>query len=370
MKAIAVFPATRTIDLIRAPVPEITSPTQVKARIVDVGICGTDKEIVSFLYGTPPAGSDHLIIGHESLGEVVEVGQSVSKVKVGQLVVIMVRRPCPDPNCVACRSGRQDFCYTGDYRERGIKEENGFMTEYVVDDERYFFVVPKELRQIGVLTEPLTIAEKALIQILEIQKRLPWACTLHPGSTVPYCRTALMLGAGPVGLLGCMAFIVAGFKAIVYSLESEKSDRAEIARQIGAEYMSSENHSPEELAARLDSIDVVYEATGAAPVAFQVLEHLGTNGIFVFTGVPGRKYPVQLDSGTLMRNMVLKNQAVLGTVNAGAEAHDAAIRDLKAFMQRWPDIVPKVISHRYKPEQFREPLLGKVSAIKQVISFE
>src|SRR5947207_7653128 len=119
MKAVAVFPGTREVRVIEHEAPRITEPDQVKLRILDIGVCGTDKEICAFEYGTPPDGSDYLVIGHESLGEVVEVGNGVSRVKIGDLVVPMVRRPCPHKSCLACRSGRQDFCYTGDFTERG-----------------------------------------------------------------------------------------------------------------------------------------------------------------------------------------------------------------------------------------------------------
>src|SRR5262249_39663440 len=112
--------------------PSIASPTEVKLRMLEVGICGTDREICRFDYGAPPPGSDHLVIGHESLGEVVETGPGVSRVKKGDLVVTMVRRPCGRPECLACRAGRQDFCYTGAFTERGINGAHGFMTEFVV----------------------------------------------------------------------------------------------------------------------------------------------------------------------------------------------------------------------------------------------
>src|SRR5438270_8400738 len=119
MKAVAVFPDKKEVRVIDHPEPPIQTPTQVKMRMLDVGICGTDKEIVSFQYGTPPDGSPYLVIGHESLGEVVESGSP--EFKVGDLVIPTVRRPCDHPECIACRSGRQDFCYTGDFTERGIK---------------------------------------------------------------------------------------------------------------------------------------------------------------------------------------------------------------------------------------------------------
>src|SRR5574341_1620551 len=146
MKAIAVTPKDRQVTLINHEAPRLSAPTDVKLRMLEAGVCGTDREICAFDYGTPPTGSDHLVIGHESLGEVVEVGPGVARVKVGDLVVPMVRRPCPHDYCVACRVGRQDFCFTGDFAERGIKDRHGFMTELVVDDQEYMNVVPRALR--------------------------------------------------------------------------------------------------------------------------------------------------------------------------------------------------------------------------------
>src|SRR2546425_9446729 len=164
MRAIAVPPGKKEVSIINRLEPEISSPFDVKLRMLEAGVCGTDKEICAFEYGTPPTGSEQLVIGHESLGEVVEVGPNVTRVKPGDLVVPMVRRPCPHDYCPACRSDRQDFCFTGDFRERGIKEAHGFMTEIVMDDEKYMNPVPKNLREVAVLVEPLTIAEKALAQ--------------------------------------------------------------------------------------------------------------------------------------------------------------------------------------------------------------
>src|SRR5262245_48866997 len=115
MRAVAVHPKTRSVHLVDHPEPRIERPTDVKVRILEVGVCGTDREICAFEYGTPPAGSDYLVIGHESLGEVVEVGTKVTRVKKGDLVVPMVRRPCTIDTCRACRSERQDFCYTGEF---------------------------------------------------------------------------------------------------------------------------------------------------------------------------------------------------------------------------------------------------------------
>jgi threonine dehydrogenase-like Zn-dependent dehydrogenase len=368
MKAIAVAPNARQVALINHEAPELAAPTDVKLRMLEVGVCGTDREICTFQYGTPPNGSAHLVIGHESLGEVIAVGPAVSKVRVGDLVVPMVRRPCEHADCLACRAGRQDFCYTGDFSERGIKMAHGFMTEYVVDDEKYMNVVPSQLRDVAILVEPLTIAEKALAQIWQVQQRLPWTCPVQPGKARGHCHTAIVLGAGPVGLLGAMALAAADFDVYVYSRETAPNPKSQLVEAIGGHYVSAQTDSIQQLADRVGNIDVVYEATGASGVSFELLKVLGTNGIFVFTGVPGRKAPIEVDTDLLMRDLVLKNQMVFGTVNAGRETFEDAIRDLAVFMGRWPDAVRSLITGRFPIESYRDLLLGPAAGIKNVIA--
>jgi glucose 1-dehydrogenase len=368
MKAIAVVPEGRKVELIDHDEPRISAPTEVKLRMLEVGVCGTDREICAFQYGTPPNGSGHLVIGHESLGEVVEVGSEVSRVKVGDIVVTMVRRPCDHDDCLACRSDRQDFCYTGDFAERGIKTAHGFMTEFVVDDQKYMNVVPRKLRDVAILVEPLTIAEKALTQIWQVQQRLPWDCPHVGEKGRGHCHTAVVLGAGPVGLLGAMALAAVDFDVYVYSREAAPNPKSQIVDAIGGHYVSALDTSVQQLADRVGNIDVVYEATGASSISFEVLKVLGTNGVFVFTGVPGRKAPIEVDTDLIMRDLVLKNQVVFGTVNAGRGTFEDAIRDLGVFMERWPDTVRALITGRYPIEAHRELLLGQAAGIKNVIT--
>jgi glucose 1-dehydrogenase len=289
---------------------------------------------------------------------VVELGSGVSRVKKGDLVVTMVRRPCPHAACVPCRAGRQDFCSTGDFTERGIRGAHGFMTESVVDDEQYMNVIPAGLREIGVLVEPLTIAEKAILQLWQIQRRMPW------GETGPD-RRAVVLGAGPVGLLGAMALVTAGFQTTVYSRSS--GPIAPLVESFGAHYLPAETVSLDEIAERAGPVDVIYEATGASRLAFDALKTLGVNGVFIFTGVPGRKGPIQVDTDALMRDLVLKNQIVYGTVNAGRDAFEAAIKDLTEFQKRWPGAVKSLITGRYPMEGYHDLLTAAPTGIKNVI---
>lgn len=368
MKAVAVFPNSRELRIIEHEEPRITRPTEVKLRILEVGICGTDREISSFAYGTPPPGCDYLIIGHESLGEVIEVGSQVSTLKEGDLVVTMVRRPCPHAECRPCRTGHQDFCVTEDYTERGIKGRHGFMAEYVVDDAEYMCLVPPEMREIAVLVEPTSIAAKALFQTAAILRRLAWFDPSELGTVGPRPYRAVVLGAGAVGLLGAMALRNIGFETYVYDHTPAPNPKSQVVESFGATYVSEQDLSA--FAHLLGQVELVYEATGASQLAFRAMRVLGHNSIFIFTGIPALGATSHVDTDAIMRNAVLKNQVIFGTVNAGKDGFEAAVRALDSAMHRWPAAVRSIITSRYPLDAYRDLLLGKPGGIKNVLSFE
>jgi threonine dehydrogenase-like Zn-dependent dehydrogenase len=370
MRAVGVIPHKREVDIMSHAVPSIASPNEVKIRTIEVGVCGTDREICSFAYGTPPGDSDYLVLGHEALGEVVEVGPGISQFKPGDLVVPTVRRPCPHHHCSPCRADRQDFCFTGDFTERGIKMTHGFMTEFFVEEEKHLNLVPRELREVAVLVEPLTVAEKALAQVWQVQQRLPWEDPGAPREKRGLGKTAVVLGAGPVGILGAMMLLANGFKTFVYSRSPAPNPKSNLVDSIGAKYISSQTVPVEQFAEQVGNIDLVYEAVGVAQIAFDVLKVMGLNGIFVFTGIPPHKPAIPIEADSLMRHMVLKNQIAVGTVNADRPAFEGAIRDLSLFNQRWPAALRALITGRYPMEAYRELLLGKSAGIKNVVTLE
>jgi glucose 1-dehydrogenase len=366
MKAVAVNPSQREVRLIDQPSPQLAADDQLLIRSLEVGICGTDREICSFVYGTPPEGSEYLVLGHESIGEIVEVGASVAGFRPGDLVVPTVRRACPHQACHPCRSGRQDFCLSDDFTERGIKMEHGFLTEYYLEEEKNLNFVPPELREVGVLAEPLTVTEKALVQIWQVQQRLPWTLSKDPAKPGEGLR-AVVLGAGPVGILAAMAFISRGFETWVYSRSLKPNRKAELVESLGATYISTQTETPRQLAERVGRVDLVYEAVGHGKVAFDVLNILGLNGIYVFTGIPAPKPAIDFEADNLMRSMVLKNQVALGTVNAAPAEFQAAVKDVAAFYTKWPEQVRALITGRYPIDSYRELLLDEPTGIKNVI---
>ena len=371
MRAVGVFQGRKEVRLVEHSAPKIIADDEVMVRSLEVGICGTDKEICTFVYGAPPAGFEYLVIGHESLGVVEEVGANVGGLTAGDLVAPSVRRPCTDVNCQPCRAELQDFCATGKFTERGINQRHGFMTEFYVEHEQFLNLVPPHLRDVGVLVEPLTVAEKGLAQAWTTQKRFPWidkkAPLVQPGKGL----NAVVLGAGPIGILGAMLLVINGFKTYVYSRSQKPNPKAALVESFGAEYISCEVEPVSAFAKRVGNIDLVYEALGVGKFAFEVMQALGQNGIFVFTGIPFPSPPIEVEVDTIMRNIVLKNQAIVGTVNADRAAFQNAIRDLGVFKQRWPDALKSLITGRFTIDSYRELLLGDKdrSSIKNVITF-
>jgi threonine dehydrogenase-like Zn-dependent dehydrogenase len=369
MKAVAVFPASREVRLIDQEEPRIRRPDQARVRILDVGVCGTDKEICTFAYGTPPTGADHLVIGHEALGEVLEVGDEVRGLRAGDLVVPTVRRPCSSPGCRPCRAGHQDFCESGGFTERGIRGAHGYLTEMVVEEARYLSRVPSQLREVGVLVEPLTIAEKAAHQLLGLmQRRPPWVDPAAGEQGLGRGLQALVVGAGPVGLLGAMVLRQTEFGTFIYSREEEPDPRVHVAQAMGAAYISSRAVPTDRLAARMGPIDLVYEAAGHSRLAMEVLRALGPNGVYVLTGVPSVETLVEADPAAILRDIVLKNQVVLGTVNAGSDAFASAVADLEGFDHRWPSAVRPLVGQRTPMEDAVPRILDRPAGIKTVIA--
>jgi threonine dehydrogenase-like Zn-dependent dehydrogenase/kynurenine formamidase len=357
MRAVVVVPHEKSVRLVERSAPQHPRASEVLLRTVEVGICGTDREISSFEYGTPPPGATELVLGHEALAEVVEVGPDVTGIRPGDLVVPTVRRPCKNQRCIPCRQGRQDFCITGEFSERGIVRADGFLCEYSIEDERFLVPVPRVLEEVAVLVEPLTIAAKAADVFKTIHSRF--------GFDIPRLR-GLVLGAGPVGLLGAMVFQAQGIETHVFSREAEDGDRAKLVRSFGANYISAGRTPLDRLSERVGAIDVIYEAVGVPEVAFGALDPLSANGVLILTGVPAQRGAISTDLSRWMRDIVLKNQVIFGTVNAGRSDYEDAVRRLEQFMVLFPQAVLSLLN-RIAIDQAPD-VLSRGRGIKDVVT--
>jgi threonine dehydrogenase-like Zn-dependent dehydrogenase len=359
MKALAIFPTAKSIEIISIPEPRLESPNDVLIRPFEVGICGTDRDIVRFEFGTPPPGLDYLVLGHEMLGEVVEVGKNVRDFRPGDLVVPTVRRPCSDSSCVPCQTDQSDMCFTGNFSERGIRSASGYMTEFIVESPAFLTKIPEELRSVGVLVEPLTLTEKALKELEEVQKRLPWECPPGTKGGKYGCRSALVLGAGPVGFLAAISFVKLGMKTYLVSRNNPDDPKIRVLEKAGIHYFCSKTNSPRDLASTIGNIDLIFEAAGSSELSFEYLSILGINGIYLMTGVPGPGNQVTIDGDTLMRRLVLNNQVIVGVVNANIDAFRRAVRSLAVLCEKYSDAMQAMITARAPLENYPSYLMNK-----------
>jgi threonine dehydrogenase-like Zn-dependent dehydrogenase len=357
MQAVTVVPG-QSGSLRLRDIPDVQpGEGQAVVRVLQAGLCGTDAEITAGLYGEAPPGSPYLVLGHENLGT-VESAPAGSAVAPGDLVVSTVRRPCPEA-CLPCRSGENDMCLTGHYRERGIQALHGFMSQRYAEDPGCLIRVPPRLRPVAVLVEPMTVAQKALEQTFRIQGRMSWAP-----------RQAVVLGAGPVGILAAAAMRLRGLEVTVVSREAEGSARDALLREAGIGYLSTRDTPIESLPGRLGTIDLVFEATGAAAVIAPAVRIVGRDGVCVLASVTevGRKW--EMDLGAWNRQMVLGNCLVFGTVNAARRHFEGAVRDLETAEQRLPGWMGRLITRRLPFTEAARALVREPSDIKTILDFE
>jgi threonine dehydrogenase-like Zn-dependent dehydrogenase len=366
MKALSIVPGTQSIHLADVPEPSIAAPDEVKLRVVRVGICGTDREEVQGGRADAPAGKAELVIGHEMLGQVVEFGSAVKRVQSGDLAVFTVRRGCGQ--CLPCAMNRPDMCLTGQYRERGIKALDGYETQFVVDKEQYVVRIPRALEKIGVLCEPLSVAEKAIDEAVRLQTaRLPDAPAspdwLHE-------RRCLVAGLGPIGLLAALVLRLRG--ATVYGLDvvDASSTRPQWLNRIGGSYLDGRQVKADQVDDQVGAMDLIFESTGVAALEFNLLDALGPNGLYVLTGIPGGDRPLELDGSELIRQLVLDNQLMVGSVNAARDHYQMAVDDLETSSLLWGDHVEKLITHHFSYTEFQAAFsLNVPEAIKVVIDW-
>src|SRR4051794_30713971 len=331
--AIAIHPGqTNSLHLTEIPRAE-PGPGEMLVRVRQVGICGTDRELIHGSFGAAPAGATSLVLGHEMLGEVAAVGPDVLDFAPGQLVTATVRRP---DGCPACVAGQPDMCQWLQYTERGIAGLHGFMTESVVEDIRWVIAVPHEFAHIGILVEPLSVVEKALRQANLIQRRL--------ASWAP--KTALVLGAGPIGLLGTLLLRSRGMEVVTMARRPAPHTAAEIVVAAGARYASMQETSIQEVAAALPPIDLIFEATGNAAPAFAAMENLGINGVLVL--LSGASGPAELTVPAAAINGGLRggNKVVVGSVNSAREDFELGVEDLARFEPLGPGLPARLIPRR------------------------
>src|SRR5881392_2867670 len=320
MRAIAVHPgkpnSIHLRDVAEPSVADISDGRGVLVEVLRVGVDGTDKEINDAEYGAAPPGDDFLVIGHENFGRVVEVGPNVpDTIRPGGYVVASVRRP---GSSIYGKIGLQDFTTDDVYFERGINLLHGYLTEYYVEDSSFVFPLPGTLREVGVLLEPTTVAEKGINHAYEIQRRLKvW----EP-------RRALILGSGTIGLLMAMSESLRGLELTVASLPQPPYRNSELVEQLGGVYRSTQDSDLRAISEERGPFDLIMDATGFSPIIWQAAEVLGKNGVLVLSSITGGDRRVEIRSDAINQSFVLGNKVMVGTVNASPADFRSGVDDL------------------------------------------
>jgi len=337
MKAIAIYPgkadSAHLADVPEPKLDDVPDGRGVLVKILRVGLDGTDIEINAGEYGAAPPGDDFLVLGHESFGVVEEVGPAVTEVAPGDLVVAVVRRP---GESIYDAIGMADATTDDAYHEHGISLVHGFLTEYYVEAADRLVLIPRELKDIGVLLEPTSVVEKGITQAYEIQRRLKvW----RP-------RRAAVLGAGTIGLLATLALRLRGLDVVTAGLDEPPYLNSELVEELGAHYVSTRHKDLAAIAGGFGPLDIIFEATGFSPLVFDAMQHLGKNGVLILSSVTGGDRKVEVPSDAINLGMVLGNKVVVGTVNANRDHFERGVGDMALAEARFAGWLSKLLTHR------------------------
>jgi threonine dehydrogenase-like Zn-dependent dehydrogenase len=346
VKAITVVPKTAD-SIAYGDVPEPDEAMgSILVEAVAVGICGTDVEIATGKYGWAPPGRDRLVLGHESLGRVLEAPDGAG-VKAGDLVVGIVRRPDPEP-CPSCAVGEWDMCLNGEYTERGIKSLDGYMSERWRIEPGYVTRLDPALGILGVLLEPTTVVTKAWEQVAHMESRAFW----QP-------RTVLVTGAGPIGQLAALLGVQRGYEVHVLD-RMDSGTKPDLVRALGATYHSG---SVKDLPF---APDVVIECTGVGQVIAESIVKVGAGGVVCLTGVGSGGRTLGLPTADVATELVLQNNVVVGSVNANRRHFYRAAQALAAADHEW---LARLVSRRVAPDRIHEAFDRGPDDIKVVVEF-
>jgi threonine dehydrogenase-like Zn-dependent dehydrogenase len=370
MKAVAVLPGKpKSVHLVDTPVPKLTDQPHphvcrvpegrgVLVKVLQIGVDATDREINEALYGNAPPGGSHLVIGHESFGQVIEVGDAVTEVVPGDYVSCTVRRP---GGSLYDKIGRNDITSEEVYYERGINLCHGYLTEYFVDDVEYIVKVPQNLKHLGVLSEPASVCAKAIEQAYLAQQRLQvW----NP-------RRAFVLGAGQIGLLATMMLKLRGLEVYTLATRPAPHRKSEIVEAYGASYVSTKQTSLADLAKRVGRPDIIFEATGSAEVCFRAMEVLALNGALIWTSITGGNHEVSVDAARINLEWVLGNKLLVSSVNGNRHHFELGLQALSHGELTYPGVTERILTHPVSGlEQYREMmhLLENKDALKVFVN--
>ena len=356
MLSLAVHPGqSNTVHVQEVPTPALQKEGEVLIHGIQAGICGTDREINEGLYGTAPAGSEFLILGHESFGEVVSTASSNSKFHLGEKVIRIVRRPCPQ-GCLSCRVEQSDHCLTGDFLECGIKQRHGCLVQYFVEEEKYLVPVPPAAESVGVLMEPMSFVQKVTRRAKIFLGEFLWPP-----------KRAVVVGSGTIGILQTLVLRSLGVEVYTVARSPRGSRRSDIVERAGAKYLSAGDRSLKETMGPHFQANLIVEASGSAGRVPEAIELLAPGGVLCLTSITGGHLFSKASWDEINFNLVLGNRTIVGVVNSNRSDFEQAGRSLESLQNLWPGLPEQLITKQVDFDSFLQAFQNDPQEIKVAI---
>jgi threonine dehydrogenase-like Zn-dependent dehydrogenase len=365
MKAIAIDRAGE-LGLVDVPDPE-PDERSVLVRTRRVGICATDREMVrSKTIYQIPEGEDHLILGHEGLGVIDSVPPGTTGLEAGDVVVpsAYIQWPPMDPSLARCRV---DLCPYGKEFRRGINS-HGFFREAFAERPEYLLKVPPDLTEVAVLLEPLTVTLKGFTDAQLLRDRwLGMPCGARPGD---YRQRVMVIGAGPIGMLGIMLARTYGWETVGVDAVPEDSLKAQLIRDVGAHYVDARATSAADIGEQFGTFDVIVECVQEPTVLQTYLDLLGIGSVFVLVGWTAADKEVSLNIAELVRTLLDKQATILSTTGAGHAHYVEGMRRLSAIKASFGDVLERSVTTSLPYADFAEGFaVGGPDQVKTVLEF-
>lgn len=358
MKAVGMLPGTRGLEVLEQEEPIIRKQASdidlILIKPKQIGISAIDRRFAAGELCEPPPGATHLVLGHQMIGRVVEVGPEVEEIKVGDLVIPTVRRGCG--LCTQCVRGKSDFCLSGSCADRGICRFHGFMSDYVLERIGYVLVVPPDLEEVAILLTPLSYVEKLISETLHIGHRLdaPFPFPEHAYHYKDWGvgKKGFIVGGTALAVMTAFLLRLNSLTTYLMAEHSKESPLASLMQEIGVTYIERGSTSIDKIVKDVGHIDLVVEATGTPGLDFGLAELVGWSGVLAITTRPASDTKVTLEANGFFHDRVLRNQILFGAVSAGRRHFVQGLEDLRRLRDKYGSALKRVITHRYAFSDF------------------
>lgn len=350
-KALTYYPTDGGIRISDVPVPRMEAD-EVLVRITLVAFTRRDHLVLKGAGATLPEGSDFIIPGHIAVGKVIEKGELVKDLVPGDTVVPTIRRDCD-----RCIDARSDMCAHPDrYRDSGLSGAHGFARELAVIKARYLVPVPEELEDIAPLLTPLSVAEKAHTETVQVIRRFNFYCYHDAEETIP---RALVTGMGPLGMMLTYLLSLYNYRLTIFCRRESDDTRSRIFRDMDLEYINTSRVPLERLAKGGYAFRQLFETTGDPAYTLRTMPFMAPNAVMVLMGLPettGEDQTLNIPAADIFRRMVMGNQVLVGSIKAGRDAFDSAVKHLQEIEYLHGNSLREILSDRYPFDQYHKLL--------------